>query len=272
VLVRGGAAAAKGLGIGDLVLRSWLGKDDGPKPITKNQQTEHLAPPKPALAIFTSASILTVHFMDFLILSLTVLEVLVCLLLILIILMQRPRQEGLGAAFGEGVTNAAFGVHTTNVLQKGTGWLAAGLFIITVVLASLIAKKNSGTNADKLFTAPPAAAVAPAAPATPAPAAATTPTTAPVGAVKVTPPADAKPAAPALTKPAAPAVTKPAAPAVTKPAAPAVTKPAAPAVTKPADAPKPVTPAPAAPAAPNAATPAPVPAPALAPAATPEKK
>lgn len=248
VLVRGGAAAAKGLGIGDLVLRSWLGKDDGPKPITKNQQTEHLAPPKPALAIFTSASIITVHFMDFLILSLTVLEVLVCLLLILIILMQRPRQEGLGAAFGEGVTNAAFGVHTTNVLQKGTGWLAAGLFIITVVLASLIAKKNSGTNADKLFTAPPAAAVTPAAPATPAPAAATTPTTAPVGAVKVMPPADAKPAAPAVTKPAAPAVTKP------------------------ADAPKPVTPAPAAPAAPNAATPAPVPAPALAPAATPEKK
>ncbi|MFZ4593215.1 MAG: preprotein translocase subunit SecG [Verrucomicrobiaceae bacterium] len=178
--------------------------------------------------------------MDFLILSLTVLEVLVCLLLILIILMQRPRQEGLGAAFGEGVTNAAFGVHTTNVLQKGTGWLAAGLFIITVVLASLIAKKNSGTNADKLFTAPPAAAVTPAAPATPAPAAATTPTTAPVGAVKVTPPADAKPAAPAATKPA--------------------------------DAPKPVTPAPAAPAAPKAATPAPVPAPALAPAATPEKK
>jgi len=174
--------------------------------------------------------------MDIFIGILTVVEVIVCLLLILVVLMQRPRQEGLGASFGDAAASQVWGAQTTNVLQKGTGWLAAGLFIITVVLASLIAKKNRGTNGDKLFTAPPAAAVAPAAPATPAPAAATTPTTAPVGAVKVTPPADAKPAAPAATKPA--------------------------------DAPKPVTPALAAPAAPKAATPAP----ALAPAATPEKK
>jgi preprotein translocase subunit SecG len=43
----------------------------------------------------------------------------VSLLLILVILMQRPKQEGLGAAVGAGMTDAAFGAKTTDVLQKG---------------------------------------------------------------------------------------------------------------------------------------------------------
>ena len=45
-------------------------------------------------------------------------HVVVSLLLILVILMQRPKQEGLGAAFGAGMTDAAFGAKTTDVLQK----------------------------------------------------------------------------------------------------------------------------------------------------------
>ena len=46
--------------------------------------------------------------------------VLVCLLMMLVILMQRPKSEGLGAAFGSGVTENIFGAQTTNVLVKFT--------------------------------------------------------------------------------------------------------------------------------------------------------
>ena len=49
----------------------------------------------------------------------------VALLMMLVILMQRPKSEGLGAAFGGGVTENIFGAQTTNVLTKITGWLAA---------------------------------------------------------------------------------------------------------------------------------------------------
>ena len=48
----------------------------------------------------------------------------VALLMMLVILMQRPKSEGLGAAFGGGVTENIFGAQTTNVLTKITGWLA----------------------------------------------------------------------------------------------------------------------------------------------------
>ena len=52
-----------------------------------------------------------------------VLFVLVAALMILVILMQRPKSEGLGAAFGGGVTENIFGAQTTNVLVKFTTWL-----------------------------------------------------------------------------------------------------------------------------------------------------
>ena len=63
--------------------------------------------------------------MDLLINILRGLFVFVALLMLLVILMQRPKSEGLGAAFGGGVTENIFGAQTTNVLTKITGWLAA---------------------------------------------------------------------------------------------------------------------------------------------------
>jgi preprotein translocase subunit SecG len=61
--------------------------------------------------------------------------------------MQRPKSEGLGAAFGGGVTENIFGAQTTNVLTKITGWLAAIFFLLTFVLSILYAHKgNSGSN------------------------------------------------------------------------------------------------------------------------------
>ena len=68
---------------------------------------------------------------------------LVALLMILVILMQRPKSEGLGAAFGGGVTENIFGAQTTNVLVKFTSYLAAFFFVVTFVLSILYAHQNS---------------------------------------------------------------------------------------------------------------------------------
>ena len=73
---------------------------------------------------------------------LLVVFVIVCLLMALLILMQRPKQEGLGAAFGGGVTDQVFGARTTNVLQRGTVYLGSMFFILSLVLAILIGKQT----------------------------------------------------------------------------------------------------------------------------------
>ncbi len=84
----------------------------------------------------------------------------IALLMMLVILMQRPKSEGLGAAFGGGVTENIFGAQTTNVLTKITGWLAALFFILTFVLSILYAHKgNSSSNLRRelIKNLPPAA-------------------------------------------------------------------------------------------------------------------
>jgi len=69
--------------------------------------------------------------------------VLVALLMVLVILMQRPKSEGLGAAFGGAVTENIFGAQTTNVLVKFTGWLAGIFFAVTFALSILYAHRNT---------------------------------------------------------------------------------------------------------------------------------
>lgn len=93
---------------------------------------------------------------------LVVLHILVCLLIIFVVLMQRPRSEGLGAAFGGGVTENIFGAQTTHVLAKLTTWLALAFFVITLLLSILTAKTASGKTAiqKSLLAAPiPQAAI-----------------------------------------------------------------------------------------------------------------
>lgn len=210
--------------------------------------------------------------MSILIGFLTVIEVIVCLLLILIILMQRPRQEGLGAAFGGGVTDQMFGAQTTNVLQKFTGYLAGALFLLTLVLAVLTTKvqREKVAAGKKLFEAPPPAA-APATPSAPTPAvgaptsAASAPVAAPAsgaaatgktvsvtkqpGATVVVKQPEAKPAAKADGgKDAKPAAAAPA-PKTQLPVVPPASKPANPSAgAPPAAAQKPAESSPAAPA------------------------
>ena len=100
-----------------------------------------------------------------------VIFVIVCLLMTLLILMQRPKQEGLGAAFGGGVTDQVFGARTTNVLQKGTVYLGSLFFILSMALAVMIGQKNktistvtradTAAKVEQAKTAPPAVEVVP---------------------------------------------------------------------------------------------------------------
>ena len=124
--------------------------------------------------------------MDLAIGILKVIFVLVALLMVLVILMQRPKSEGLGAAFGGGVTENIFGAQTTNVLTKVTGWLAAILFLLTFALSILYARKGnqqSDLRQEIMKGQTPAASVS----ATPAPAV-TSPTASPGPSSAVGPP------------------------------------------------------------------------------------
>jgi preprotein translocase subunit SecG len=116
--------------------------------------------------------------MQILINFLLAIYVLIALLMLLVILMQRPKSEGLGAAFGGGVTENIFGAQTTNVLVKFTGWLTGIFFVLTFVLSVLYAHKTSrdtGLRRELLrqqSAAQPSGSAAPAnpnAPAVPAP-------------------------------------------------------------------------------------------------------
>src|SRR5438046_9654902 len=71
----------------------------------------------------------------------------VALLMLLLILMQRPKSEGLGAAVGGAVTENIFGAQTTNVLVKFTAWLAGIFFELTVALSIRYAHKNTVDSA-----------------------------------------------------------------------------------------------------------------------------
>ena len=139
--------------------------------------------------------------MSILISILIAFHVLVCVLMVGVVLMQRPKNEGLGAAFGGGMTENIFGAQTTHVLQKFTVWLGIVFFALTLLLAIIYAKRGTGETAiqKELLSQP-----VPAATAAPAAAPATTPivaTTEPVAVeevvVQTTEAPAAEPAAPA---------------------------------------------------------------------------
>jgi len=145
---------------------------------------------------------------------LLVIHVIVCLLLALVVLMQRPKQEGLGAAFGSGLTDQAFGARTTDVLQKGTVYLGTLFFVITLVLAILIGNRQ---NIDHNMADDSTDDTEEVAPNVPAPEDDKEPVTMPES--------GDKPAAPVVPAPTPPAAPEAPTPAPTPPADP-VTPPA----------------------------------------------
>ena len=124
-----------------------------------------------------------------------VLFVLVAALMVLVILMQRPKSEGLGAAFGAGVTENIFGAQTTNVLVKFTTWLAGIFFALTFALSVLYAHHSVASSAfrrELMKNQPPQTSPAPAkAQSSPGASPAITPAQA---SPAVSPPASAAPA------------------------------------------------------------------------------
>jgi preprotein translocase subunit SecG len=131
--------------------------------------------------------------------------VITCILLTILVLMQRPRSEGLGAAFGAGVTENVFGADTTNVLVKGTVYLGAIFFGATLLLTILTAHQNSaqqkgvlGGDLKKAASTQKATAAPTVSPAktatTPAAAPATTPKTPAANIPSSTPTANSTPA------------------------------------------------------------------------------
>jgi preprotein translocase subunit SecG len=128
-----------------------------------------------------------------------VVEVVVCILLGMVVMIQKPKEGGLGGAIGGGMMEAALGADAGNVLIRTTAILGAIFLLNTLVLARITSTVHSRSLMAR--EAEPAAETAPAVPEAPA-----------------LPEAPELPAAPAAEVPAAPA---PAAPAAPAPAAPA---------------------------------------------------
>lgn len=129
---------------------------------------------------------------------LLVVHVFVCLLLVGAVLMQLPRSEGLGAAFGGGVTENLFGAQTTNVLSKVTVWLGIAFFVLTLLLAMAYSHSQpTGSRLEQELLSSPVPAASPAAsPAADAATSRPTPEAAPTAAAPD----------PALSAPVEPAV------------------------------------------------------------------
>jgi preprotein translocase subunit SecG len=114
--------------------------------------------------------------MSILIGCLYVLEVVVCLMLVLVVMLQKPKEGGLNTALSGGMGEAVFGADAGNVLIRTTVVLGVIFLLNTLVLARLTSTVKSGSIvADEpeaaaqavpaeLPAALPAATEAPAAP------------------------------------------------------------------------------------------------------------
>ena len=133
-----------------------------------------------------------------------VVEVLVCILLAMVVMLQKPKEGGLGGAFGGGMLEASLGADAGNVLIRTTAILGAIFLLNTLVLARLTSTVRSRSL--RAREAEPAAETAPAIPAAPE--------------RPAVPEAPVAPEAPAAPAPAAPVAAPAPAPAVPAPAAP----------------------------------------------------
>jgi len=82
-------------------------------------------------------------WVNFAIYAFLIVLIVACPLMCLVILMQRSKQEGLGAAFGGGFTESVWGAQTSNVLVKTTVILAAVFFSVSILLARLYTVRAS---------------------------------------------------------------------------------------------------------------------------------
>ena len=81
--------------------------------------------------------------MSFFIGFLYVVEVLSCLLLAMAVMIQKPKEGGLGGAIGGGMLEASLGADAGNVLIKTTAILGAVFLVNTLILARLTSTVHS---------------------------------------------------------------------------------------------------------------------------------
>ena len=156
--------------------------------------------------------------MNLLIILLRIFEVIICLMLIGIILLQRTKGSGAGVSFGGGMAESLFGAQMGNVLTKGTVILGIVFLMNTIVLSILQAKQSGVASDGSLMDAEPPPVPAATVPGPAGDPAAALPERAPAAdaasALDDLPRGDAPPAAPAAAPeaPAAAATPAPAAP------------------------------------------------------------
>ena len=127
-----------------------------------------------------------------------------CAFMGLVIMMQRSKQEGLGAAFGGGITDSVWGAQTSNVLVRATVWAAIIFFVLSILLARLYSHRatltEEGSSVQQQLALPLAKPPTPA-PVAPAPVTPVAPTTAttPASPATTTAPAAATPQSAAPT-------------------------------------------------------------------------
>lgn len=153
--------------------------------------------------------------MSVLILILTLIHVVVAVFVILLVLMQKSSEQGVGAAFGGGMTETVFGAGTTTALVRMTIWCACLLLATTLILAVLHSQANrrrgSGSLMRRSLATMPAAPTGPSTEQPTFPGASQPLAPAPTTGSATPSTATASPAAPAQPAPAAPASPAPAA-------------------------------------------------------------
>lgn len=132
---------------------------------------------------------------------LTFVLIIVSIFLVLVVLAQKSKDGGMGAALGGGAAEAAFGAETANVLTRATKYSAILFFVLAFMLylGRIYERKTSGAAGGALptITVPAAAAPVTTAPATTTPASTTPAVTVPAA---TTPAPEATPA-PATQEP-----------------------------------------------------------------------
>ncbi len=93
--------------------------------------------------------------MQALISFLYVIEVIICLLLGAVVLLQKPKEGGLGVSFGAGTAEALFGAQTGNVLVKITIILGT-IFLLNTIVLSRLTSSVSDSVMSNVKTAPTA--------------------------------------------------------------------------------------------------------------------
>ena len=108
--------------------------------------------------------------MNIIISMLTILEAVICFLLIGIILIQRSKGQGLGMSFGGGAGEAVFGAQMGNVLTRTTVILGVAFIVNTLLLTILpLMGRSAGPSSvvDNARVAKPVAAQVETMPAVP---------------------------------------------------------------------------------------------------------